>query len=105
MKANLARQQYNTPFYTKQKLPGSRFGLQSGLRSRSGTRFHETIGVLRFHYTMTTSMRTKVLCADIIISCVLPGFLFVIVLVDEMEAMSRSSLYVQKRYENDSNIS
>ena len=35
-------------------------------------------------------------CADIIISCVLPGFLFVNVVVDdEMEATSRSSLCVQ----------
>ena len=37
--------------------------------------------------------RTKFLCVDIIISCVLPGFLFVIVVLDdEMEAMSHSSL-------------
>ena len=36
----------------------------------------------------------------------IPGFLFVIVVVDdEMEAMSRSSLCVQKRNENDSDIS
>ena len=46
------------------------------------------------------------MCADIIISCVLPGFLFVIVVVeDEMEAMGRSSLCVQKHNENDSDIS
>ena len=46
------------------------------------------------------------MCADIIISCVLPAFLFVTVVVDdEMEAMSRSSLCVQKRNENDSDIS
>ena len=36
---------------------------------------------------------------------VIPGFLFGIVVVDdEMEAMSRSSLCVQKSYENDSNV-
>ena len=41
-----------------------------------------------------------------VISCVLPGFLFVIVVVDdEMEATSRSSLCVKKLYENDSDIS
>ena len=46
------------------------------------------------------------MCADIIISCVLPGFQFVIVVVDdEMEAMSRSSLCVQKHNEKDSDIS
>ena len=46
------------------------------------------------------------MCADIIISCVLPGFLFVIAVVDdEREAMSRPSLCVQKRNENDSDIS
>ena len=46
------------------------------------------------------------MCADIIISCVLPGFLFVIIVVDdEMEAMSRSYLCVQKRNENDNDIS
>ena len=46
------------------------------------------------------------MCADMIISCVLPGFLFVIVVVDdEIEAMSRSYLCVQKRNENDSDIS
>ena len=51
------------------------------------------------------STRTKFLYADIIISCVLPGFIFAIVVVDdEMETMSRSSLYVQKRNENDSDI-
>ena len=55
---------------------------------------------------MTTSTRTKFLCAYIFISCVLPGFLFVNVVVnDEMEAMSRSPLCVQKRNENDSDIS
>ena len=44
------------------------------------------------------STRTKFLFADIIISCVLPGFLFGIVVVDdEIEAISRSSLCVQKR--------
>ena len=42
----------------------------------------------------------------LLISCYLPGFLFVIVVVDdEMEAMSRSPLCVQKHNENDSNIS
>ena len=42
------------------------------------------------------------MCAYIFISCVIPGFLFVIVVVDdEMEAMSRSSFCVQKRNEND----
>ena len=45
------------------------------------------------------------LCADIIISCVIHRFLFVIVVVvNEMEAMSRSSLCVQKSNENDSDI-
>ena len=35
------------------------------------------------------------MCADIFISCVMPGFLFDIVVIDdEMEAMSRSSLCV-----------
>ena len=48
----------------------------------------------------------KYLCVDVIISCVLPGFLFVIVVVDdEMEAMRRSSLCVQKHNENDRDIS
>ena len=52
------------------------------------------------------SMWKKFWCADIFISCVIPGFLFVIVVVDdEMEAMSRSSLCSQKRNENDSDIS
>ena len=42
----------------------------------------------------------------IIIACVLPGFLFVIVVVDnKIEAMSCSSLCAQKRNENDSDIS
>ena len=46
------------------------------------------------------------MCGDIIISCVIPGFLFVVVAVDdEMEAMSRSSLCVQKCNENDSDSS
>ena len=46
------------------------------------------------------------LCADIIISCVLPVFLFVIVLEDdEMVAMSHSSLCVQKGNQNDNDIS
>ena len=50
--------------------------------------------------------RTKFLCVDIIISCVLPRFLLVIVVLDdEMEAMSHSSLCIQKRNENDSDIS
>ena len=49
-------------------------------------------------------MRTKILCADIIISWVLSVFLFVFVVVDKMEAMSRSSHCVQKRNENDSDI-
>ena len=88
---------------------------------------HDLIGWLRFHSlstqrnemllakdsgrrldfttTTTTSTRTKFLCADIIISCVLPGLLFVIVVVNgEIEATSRSSLCVQKRNENDSDI-
>ena len=44
--------------------------------------------------------------ADFIISCVLPGFLSVIVVIDdEMEVTSRSYLCVQRRYENDSDIS
>ena len=44
---------------------------------------------LRVHY----DNENEYLCADVIISCVLPGFLFVIVVVDDgMEAMSRSSL-------------
>ena len=35
--------------------------------------------------------RERFLCVDVIISCVLPGFLFVIVVVDdEMEEISRS---------------
>ena len=55
---------------------------------------------------MTTSTRTNFVCADIIISCVFPELLFVIVVVDdEMEAMSRSSFCEQKRNENDSDIS
>ena len=42
----------------------------------------------------------------LIISCILPGFLFVIVVVDdEMEATSHSSLCLQKRNENNSDIS
>ena len=42
----------------------------------------------------------------LLISCNLPGFLFVIVVVDdEMEEMSRSPLCVQKHNENDSDIS
>ena len=46
------------------------------------------------------------LCADFIISCVLPGFIFFIVVVDdEIEATSRSSRCLQKRNENDSDIS
>ena len=57
-------------------------------------------------FITTTSTRTKFLCADIFIYCVRPWFLLVIVVVDdEMEAMSRSSLCVQKRNENDSDIS
>ena len=45
----------------------------------------------------TTSLRTKVVCAG--------RFIFVIVVVDdEMEATSRSSLCVQKRNENDRDI-
>ena len=40
------------------------------------------------------------LCADIFISYVIPGFIFVIVVVDdEVEAMSRSSICVQNRNE------
>ena len=55
--------------------------------------------------SITTSTRTKFLCAGVIISCVTPGFIFVIFVVDdEMEATSRSSLSLQKRKENDSNI-
>ena len=58
-----------------------------------------------YDFTTTTSTRTKFVCADIIISSVLPGFIFDIVVVDdEMEATSRSSLCVQKRNENDSDI-
>ena len=34
---------------------------------------------------------TKYMCADVIISCVPPGFRFVIVVVDKMEATSHSS--------------
>ena len=46
------------------------------------------------------------MCADIIISCVLPGFLFVVVVVDdEMEATSRvQERCVQERNENDSDV-
>ena len=51
------------------------------------------------------STRTKFVCADIIISCVLPGFLFGIIVVDEIGAMGRSSLCLQKRNENDNDIS
>ena len=58
------------------------------------------IGRLRFHY----DNENEILCADIIISCVLPGFLFVIVVVDEMEATSRSFICLQKHIENDSDI-
>ena len=48
-------------------------------------------------------MRTKFVCADIFISCVIPGFLFVIVVVgDEMELARRSSRCIQKRNKNDS---
>ena len=51
------------------------------------------------------STRTKFSCAGIIISCVLPGFLSVFVIVDdEMEATSRSSRCLQKRNENDRDI-
>ena len=65
--------------------------------------FH-LLGRLRFHYH--NEYENEILCADIIISCVLPEFLFVIVVVDdEMEAISRSSLCVQKRNENNSDIS
>ena len=41
----------------------------------------------------TTSTRTKFLCTDIFISCVIPWFLFVIIVEDGMEMMSRSSMY------------
>ena len=61
-----------------------------------------------------TSQRQRVLernlCADIIISCVLPGFLYVIVVVhDEMctKCVQKRLLFkcVQKHNENDSDIS
>ena len=61
------------------------------------------LGRLRFHYD--NEYENDFLCADIIIYCILPGFIFVVVVVDdEMEATSRSSLCVQKRNENDSDI-
>ena len=42
---------------------------------------------------------------NIIISCVLPGFIFLIVVVDdEIEATSRSSRCLQKRNEKDSDM-
>ena len=45
------------------------------------------------------------MCADIINYCVLPGFIFVIVVVDDdMESMNRSSCCLQKRNVNDSDI-
>ena len=55
------------------------------------------ISMLYLCYRKVKNTRTKLVCADIIVSCVLPGFLFVIVVVDDgMEARSRSSLCVQK---------
>ena len=65
------------------------------------------IGRLRFHYDRDSDeYENEFLCADIIVSCVLPGFIFVIVVVDdEMEAMSLSSICVQKRNEDDSDMS
>ena len=76
---------------------------------------------------LSFSMHIKRICIDVVFNClhnislrvrernfcvltysflVIPGFLFVIVVVDDkMEAKSRSSLYVQKRNENDNDIS
>ena len=63
------------------------------------------LGRFRFHYDNDNEYENEFLCADIIISCVLPWFIFVNVVVDDkMEATTRSSLCVQKRNENDSDI-
>ena len=60
----------------------------------------DLLGRLRFHTTTKSSTRTKFLCADTIISCLFPGFIFVIVVVDdETEVMSRLSRCLQKRNE------
>ena len=62
--------------------------------------------MLRFHHD--NEYEDEILCADIFISCVIPVSLFVIVATvvdDEREAMSRSSLCVQKRNENGSDVS
>ena len=66
-----------------------------------------TLGRLRFHNDNDNEYENEILeYADIIISCVFPGFIFVIVVVDdEIEAMSRSSRCLQKRNENDSDVS
>ena len=57
------------------------------------------IGRLRFHYDNDNDY------VNTIISCVIPGFLLVIVVVDdEIEATSCSSRCLQKRNKNDSDI-
>ena len=64
--------------------------------------WEKILGRLRFYH----DNGYETFCADVINSCVLPGFLFVNGVVDDkMEAMSRSSLCVQNRNENDSEIS
>ena len=53
------------------------------------------IARLRFYYDNENEYENDFLCAGIIISCALPGFIFVIVVVDdEIEAMSGSSICV-----------
>ena len=62
------------------------------------------LGRLKFHCD-NDEYENEFLCAGIIISYVLPGFIFVFILVDdEMKATSRSSRCLQKRNENDSDI-
>ena len=84
-----------TPFSTPSRFVFTYFQFRASYLS---------IGRLRFHYN-DNEYENDIFGADIIISCVLLGFIFVIVVVDdEMEATSCSSRCLQKRNKNNSDI-